>query len=66
VLSDEVVFTYKCTDLYHPEDEQGVLWSDVDLNIDWQLSGEPILSEKDKKHQMLKYIPEALLPRFQG
>jgi dTDP-4-dehydrorhamnose 3,5-epimerase len=26
-----------------------VLWNDPDLNIDWEIDGEPILSVKDKK-----------------
>ncbi|MEH6669062.1 dTDP-4-dehydrorhamnose 3,5-epimerase [Halopseudomonas sp.] len=46
VLSDEADFEYKCTDLYYPNDEGGVLWSDPDLNIQWPLS-DPLLSVKD-------------------
>lgn len=46
VLSDEADFEYKCTDLYYPNDEGGVLWSDPDLNIQWPLS-DPLLSAKD-------------------
>jgi len=46
VLSDEADFEYKCTDLYYPNDEGGVLWSDPDLNIQWPLSN-PLLSAKD-------------------
>ena len=55
VLSDEAVFQYKCDDFYHPESEGGIAWNDPDLNIDWQVPAEEIiLSEKDKKHPMLK------------
>ncbi len=46
VLSDEADFEYKCTDLYYPNDEGGVFWSDPDLNIQWPLS-DPLLSAKD-------------------
>lgn len=46
VLTDEADFEYKCTDLYYPDDEGGVLWSDPDLNIQWPLS-DPLLSAKD-------------------
>jgi dTDP-4-dehydrorhamnose 3,5-epimerase len=53
VLSDEAVFTYKCTDLYHPEFDSGILWNDKDINIAWPTDeiDEIILSEKDKKLQ---------------
>ena len=37
VLSDTAIFQYKCTEIYHPEDEYGMLWNDSDLNIEWPL-----------------------------
>lgn len=46
VLSEIVDFQYKCTDLYHPEDEIGVRWNDPDIAIQWPIP-EPIVSEKD-------------------
>ena len=59
VLSETAIFTYKCDNLYHPEADGGVLLSDPDLNIDWQIKPEDmILSEKDKKHPMLKDLGE--------
>ncbi len=55
VLSETAVFTYKCDELYHPEADGGILLSDPDLAIDWQVPEElRILSEKDKKHPLLK------------
>ncbi len=54
VLSKEATFTYKCDEFYHPEDEGGIMWNDEDINIVWPYKGEPILSEKDKKHLSLK------------
>jgi dTDP-4-dehydrorhamnose 3,5-epimerase len=56
VLSDMAVFSYKCTDFYHPEDEDGILWNDPDIAIAWPISGdmEPGLSEKDTKHPTLR------------
>lgn len=51
VLSNQAIFTYKCDNLYHPEADGGILLSDPDLAIDWQVPEElRILSEKDKKH----------------
>ena len=47
VLSDVVDFEYKCTDVYHPEDEIGVIWNDPDIGIDWPIT-EPIVSAKDR------------------
>lgn len=56
VLSDQAVFTYKCTDFYHPEDEGGIMWNDPDVGIQWPLNDDiqPVFSEKDKKHPTLK------------
>ncbi|QDV51667.1 dTDP-4-dehydrorhamnose 3,5-epimerase [Gimesia fumaroli] len=48
VLSPQVEFMYKCSDYYSPEDERTLLWNDPALGIDWPLTGEPILSEKDR------------------
>ena len=53
VLSDEAIFTYKCTDFYHPEDDAGLMWNDKTINIDWKSVAEgiePLLSEKDSRH----------------
>lgn len=49
-LEDRTIFSYKCTDTYHPECEGGLMWNDPDLNIQWNID-QPILSEKDKKNQ---------------
>jgi len=57
VLSEQAVFTYKCDNLYHPEADGGLLLSDAELNIDWQVPVEDrILSEKDQKHPLLKNL----------
>lgn len=63
VLSETVIFQYKCTEIYHPEDEYGLLWSDKDLNIQWPVIY-PILSEKDKRLPTLQLINENILPKF--
>lgn len=54
VLSDTATFCYKCDELYHPEDEGGIMWNDSDVGIVWPFKGEILLSEKDKLHKSLK------------
>lgn len=55
VLSDIAVFQYKCDNYYHPEADGGISLLDDSLGIDWQTNlAEAILSEKDKKHPLLK------------
>lgn len=46
VLSDEAIFSYKCTSFYDKNSERSIIYNDTDLNIDWQIEN-PILSEKD-------------------
>lgn len=53
VLSDEAIFTYKCTDFYDPKGEGGLMWNDPLLAIAWQSVApglNPLLSDKDGKH----------------
>jgi dTDP-4-dehydrorhamnose 3,5-epimerase len=47
VVSEGAHVLYKSTDFYHPECERTLAWNDPDLNIDWRLKGEPIISAKD-------------------
>ena len=54
VLSEEVVFQYKCDNFYCPSAEGAVAWNDPTLAIDWRIPAEDvILSEKDKHHPFL-------------
>ena len=46
-LEDNTIFSYKCSNFYHKESEDSLLWNDKDLNINWPKI-KPILSEKDK------------------
>ena len=56
-LDDETEFVYRCTDLYAPEYDSGILWNDKTLNIDWKFKEfginpeELTISEKDQKQQ---------------
>ncbi len=60
-LSGEADVLYKCTDVYRPTDEGGVVWDDPDLAIAWPLA-EPILSEKDRRLPRLAALAPADLP----
>lgn len=46
VTSDEAIVTYKCTDIYDPNDQFGIIWNDETIGLDWGYKS-PILSEKD-------------------
>jgi dTDP-4-dehydrorhamnose 3,5-epimerase len=46
VLSDTVVFHYKCTNYYSKPHERNLLFNDPALHIDWKVA-HPIISEKD-------------------
>lgn len=54
VLSDKAVFSYKCDDFYHPDDEGGLMWNDPDIGISWPDMENIILNDKDKKHPLFK------------
>ena len=47
-LEDNTVFSYKCTETYNKASEGALLWSDKDLNINWQINN-PIVSDKDNR-----------------
>ncbi len=63
VLSEIADFIYKCTDYYHPDSEQGILWNDPDIGIEWPIANVQ-LSDKDKCNMVLEKQPENLLPKF--
>lgn len=55
VLSEEVIFQYKCDNFYSKESEGALMWNDPELGIDWGFSqSEAILSDKDTKNSLLK------------
>ncbi|MGB5835212.1 MAG: dTDP-4-dehydrorhamnose 3,5-epimerase, partial [Thiohalocapsa sp.] len=66
VLSDTALFSYKCTDLYHPETQFAVRWNDPDIGIEWPQAGEPLLSEKDRDAPLLRDLPASVLPEYGG
>jgi len=62
VTSETAHVQYKCTDVYHPEDEISVLWNDPGIGIDWPPMeiGEPILKDKDRTAPRLAEIVDTL------
>ncbi|MGR8933307.1 MAG: dTDP-4-dehydrorhamnose 3,5-epimerase [Gammaproteobacteria bacterium] len=63
VLSETADFIYKCTDYYHPQSEQGILWNDAEIGIQWPIE-EVALSEKDRKNPPLSQQHRDKLPVF--
>lgn len=47
-LTADSLVSYKCDNVYAPDAEGGLLWSDEDLAIAWPLAEAVHLSEKDK------------------
>jgi len=53
-LTDEVELLYKASSEYCPLADAGIIWNDPEINIDWEIDFEPILSEKDKALKPIK------------
>ena len=60
VLSDTAELLYKASNEYSKEHDRGILWNDPDININWDIDFEPVLSEKDKKQPRLKDVKDEL------
>lgn len=59
VLSETAIFTYKVDNIYAPNHEASIIWSDPTIGIDWGIAEEEILlSGKDKTGKLLS---EAIL-----
>ena len=67
VLSETAQVEYKCTEVYDPGHELGVIWNDPEIGIDWPLRQgpggevlEPLLSGKDAEAPRLAEIEDRL------
>lgn len=54
VISSVAEFQYKCTDFYAPEYERCIRWDDPNLDIEWPLTEEPLVSGKDRAGMLLE------------
>jgi len=63
VLSETVLFMYKCSDYYAPEDEGGICWNDPQLGIHWPVET-PILSDRDQAYTSLSRMAPDRLPSY--
>lgn len=55
VISDVVDFIYKCTEYYDPKDEQGIIWNDPEIGVEWPIET-PRMSQKDQINPTLKEL----------
>ena len=62
VTSEVADVEYKCSDVYDPGGEAGLIWNDAAIGITWPVS-EPVLSEKDARNPSLT-LTRADLPTF--
>ena len=55
-LTDNVVFQYKCDNLYNKESERAVRWDSINWDLEKYNIETPLLSDKDKVHKLLSEI----------
>ena len=59
VLSETADVSYKCTEIYIPDDERGILWNDPAIGIDWPVTA-PVVSSRDAAFPGLREAPDNL------
>lgn len=52
-LTDNVIFQYKCDNLYNKESERAVRWDSINWDLKKYNIETPLLSDKDKVHKLL-------------
>jgi dTDP-4-dehydrorhamnose 3,5-epimerase len=59
VLTSSAEVEYKCSDIYDPADQIGIVWNDPALAIEWPVT-DPILSDSDRGNPTLAEIADKL------
>ena len=62
VLTGSADVIYQCTAYYYPNDENGIIWNDPDLKIDWPIDN-PIVSSKDQAFERLSRLKSDKYPK---
>ncbi len=63
-MSDYAEVQYKCTGIYNPRGESGILWNDPAIGIEWPVKN-ALLSGKDAKAQTLaQWLENPLSEKF--
>ena len=57
-LTDDVIFQYKCDNLYNKESERAVRWDSINWNLEEYNIENLLLSDKDKVHKLLSEMNE--------
>lgn len=57
-LTDNVIFQYKCDNLYNKESERAVRWDSINWDLEKYSIETPLLSDKDKVHKLLSEMNE--------
>lgn len=60
-LTDNVIFQYKCDNLYNKESERAVRWDSINWDLEKYNIETPLLSDKDKVHKLLSEMNEKQL-----
>lgn len=60
-LTDDVVFQYKCDNVYNKSSERAIRWDSIGWNLEEYGIKTPVLSDKDKCHKLLSEMSESEL-----
>lgn len=64
VLSERADVLYKCTEIYVPADDQGIIWNDPTFAVPWPVR-QPLLSPKDALLPRFADLPADILPVYE-